>query len=56
MHPSSEEPMYLILNLGMSPAFQTLQFNKLKFPGVLRIDYVRVWQEQGKVDVSCDPA
>lgn len=47
--------MYLIMNLALSPAFQTLQFNRLKFPGVMRIDYVRVWQQKGKTDVTCDP-
>lgn len=52
----SEEPMYMIMNLGMSPAFQSLQFNRLEFPGTFFIDYVRVWQEKGKTDVTCDPA
>lgn len=48
--------MYLILNYALSPAFQSLQFNRLQFPGYMYIDYVRVWQEKGKVDVTCDPA
>lgn len=24
-------------------------------PGTMHVDYVRVWQEKGKTDVSCDP-
>lgn len=51
----SEEPMYMIMNLALSPAFQALQFNKLQFPGTFYIDYVRVWQEKGKTDITCDP-
>lgn len=51
----SEEPMYMILNFALSPAFQTLQFNRLEFPGTMYVDYVRVWQEKGKTDITCDP-
>ncbi|CAD6582269.1 MAG: hypothetical protein CYPHOPRED_001879, partial [Cyphobasidiales sp. Tagirdzhanova-0007] len=51
----SEEPMYMIINLGMSSKFQALQFNALKFPATMYIDYVRVWQPQGQTDISCDP-
>lgn len=47
--------MYLILNFGMSAAFQALQFNRLEFPGYMYVDYVRVWQEKGKGDISCNP-
>ena len=47
--------MYMILNLGMSSKFQSLQFNALQFPAIMYIDYVRVWQEQGQTDISCDP-
>lgn len=51
----SVEPMYMVLNLALSAAFQSLQFDRLEFPGTLRIDYVRVWQERGKTSITCDP-
>lgn len=51
----SEEPMYVILNLAISPSFQSLQFDRLEFPGTFLIDYVRVWQKKGQTDVTCDP-
>lgn len=51
----SVEPMYMVLNLALSAAFQSLQFDRLEFPGTLRIDYVRVWQEKGKTSITCDP-
>ena len=45
----------MIINLGMSSKFQSLQFNALKFPATMYIDYVRVWQPQGQTDITCDP-
>ncbi|KDE08956.1 hypothetical protein MVLG_01046 [Microbotryum lychnidis-dioicae p1A1 Lamole] len=51
----SEEPMSIMLNLAISDKFQPPEWNKIVFPGVLRIDFVRVWQ-QGKGDVGCDPS
>ncbi|ORY56798.1 family 16 glycoside hydrolase [Leucosporidium creatinivorum] len=50
----SEEPMSIILNLGISNSFQTPQWDKIRFPGILRIDYVRVYQK-GDPQVGCDP-
>jgi len=51
----SEEPMYIILNLAISASFQSLQFDRLTFPGTFRIDYVRVWQPKGETSITCDP-
>ncbi|KAF7294736.1 Beta-glucan synthesis-associated protein SKN1 [Mycena indigotica] len=52
----TEEPMYLVLNLGMSPSFQQQDFNAMKFPAQMRIDYVRVYQQSGIKDgVTCNP-
>ncbi|KAG0704274.1 glycoside hydrolase family 16 protein [Suillus ampliporus] len=51
-----EEPMYVILNLGLSPSFQEQDFMHLQFPSEMYIDYVRVYQREGiKNGVTCDP-
>ncbi|KAH8827210.1 glycoside hydrolase family 16 protein [Flagelloscypha sp. PMI_526] len=51
-----EEPMYLILNLGMSNFFQKVDFNNLKLPVQMFVDYVRVYQRKGtKNGMTCDP-
>ncbi|KAB5596414.1 Beta-glucan synthesis-associated protein SKN1 [Ceratobasidium theobromae] len=52
----SEEPMYIILNLGLSPSFQGIDFKNLKFPATMLVDYVRVYQRAGYENVGCDPA
>ncbi|KAJ7066571.1 glycoside hydrolase family 16 protein [Mycena amicta] len=52
-----EEPMYLILNLGMSPGFQAQDFKHMTFPNKMFIDYVRVYQREGVSEGStCDPS
>ncbi|KAL9936671.1 hypothetical protein V8E36_004739 [Tilletia maclaganii] len=48
------EPMYIIFNLGMSRGFSPVDFDKIKFPGVMSIDYVRVYQDEDHVTLSCD--
>ncbi|KAJ7578273.1 glycoside hydrolase family 16 protein [Mycena floridula] len=40
----SEEPMYLIFNLGMSPSFQPQDYKHLVFPSTMYVDYVRIYQ------------
>ncbi|PVG00271.1 putative KRE6-glucan synthase subunit [Serendipita vermifera] len=50
-----EEPMYIVLNFGMSPGFQGQDFSKLKFPAEMWVDYVRVYQREGNEDYSCSP-
>ncbi|KAJ7063500.1 glycoside hydrolase family 16 protein [Mycena amicta] len=52
----TEEPMYLVFNLGMSPGFQHQDFKHMQFPAEMRIDYVRVYQQAGTKDgTTCDP-
>ncbi|CAA7261393.1 unnamed protein product [Cyclocybe aegerita] len=52
----SEEPMYVILNLGMSPSFQRPDFQHLTFPVSMYIDYVRIYQRRGVKDgITCNP-
>ncbi|KAE8232033.1 hypothetical protein CF326_g2940 [Tilletia indica] len=48
------EPMYIIFNLGMSRGFSPVDFDKLIFPGVMSVDYVRVYQDEDKEALSCD--
>lgn len=35
------EPMYVILNLGMSESFGQIQYDKLPFPAQMKVDWVR---------------
>ncbi|KAK4999679.1 beta-glucan synthesis-associated protein [Elasticomyces elasticus] len=51
----SEEPMSLILNLGISNSWVDINWAALKFPTVYRIDYVRWYQKEGESMVTCDP-
>ncbi|GAA6019163.1 hypothetical protein JCM10207_006570 [Rhodosporidiobolus poonsookiae] len=49
------EPMYLLLNLGMSENFGDVDLQNLVFPAKMRVDYVRVYQDKDHVSVGCDP-
>lgn len=51
----SEEPMSLILNLGISNNWVDINWAALKFPTVMRVDYVRWYQKEGEESVTCDP-
>lgn len=54
----SVEPMSIIINLGMSPTFQHVNFGSggVVFPATMSVDYVRVYQLDGQSDrISCDP-
>jgi len=53
--PIPQEPMYLIINLGMSESFSTIDFDHLTFPNHLRVDYVRVYQDPNNINIGCDP-
>ncbi|WFC99881.1 hypothetical protein MYAM1_002627 [Malassezia yamatoensis] len=50
-----EEPMYIIMNLGIASSFSFVNWWELEFPAVMRISYVRVWQEPDKIRTSCSP-
>jgi len=52
----SEEPMALVLNLGLSKSFQSLNWPTLQFPAHLRFDYVRVYQRKDSQNIGCDPS
>ncbi|KAF8167744.1 beta-glucan synthesis-associated protein [Crassisporium funariophilum] len=53
--PIPMEPMYLIVNLGMSENFGTVDLEHLTFPAVMRVDYIRVYQPKGAINIGCDP-
>lgn len=51
----SVEPMSIILNLGISPNWQTIDLSTMIFPAEMLIDYVRVYQRKGQTNVGCSP-
>jgi len=50
-----EEPMALVLNLGMSHNWQTIDFTTMEFPAIMQVDYVRVYQRSGHTNIGCNP-
>ena len=52
------EPMSIVMNLGMSAGFQTVDFTDggVAFPAQMKVDYVRIYQEKGQEKMSCDPS
>ncbi|ESK95066.1 glycoside hydrolase family 16 protein [Moniliophthora roreri MCA 2997] len=53
--PIPQEPMYIIMNLGMSKSFGEVDINHLTFPNHMRVDWIRVYQDPKKINVGCDP-
>ncbi|TBU27933.1 glycoside hydrolase family 16 protein [Dichomitus squalens] len=53
--PVSQEPMYLIMNLGISEAFGEVEYDILMFPLTMRIDWIRVYQDPNAINIGCDP-
>jgi len=51
----SQEPMSLVLNLGLSNSWTYIDWARLVFPTVMRVDYVRWYQKKGNRSVTCDP-
>ncbi|GMK57123.1 hypothetical protein CspeluHIS016_0309630 [Cutaneotrichosporon spelunceum] len=53
----SREPMYMIVNLGISPNFGYIDFEGLEdlWPVEMHVDYIRVYQDPKKSRVGCDP-
>ncbi|KAA1088213.1 hypothetical protein PGTUg99_026290 [Puccinia graminis f. sp. tritici] len=51
----SEEPMYIILNLAISEAFETVDAAHLPTPARMLVDYVRVYQRKGQENIGCSP-
>lgn len=53
--PIPQEPMYIIANLGISPAFGGLDPSLLTFPATMSIDWIRVYQPKDNKNIGCDP-
>ncbi|KAF5358816.1 hypothetical protein D9758_008569 [Tetrapyrgos nigripes] len=51
----SREPMYMIVNLGLSEGFSWIDYANLTFPTTMRVDWIRVYQHQDKINIGCDP-
>lgn len=39
----------------MSRNFGAIDFEHLTFPTVLRIDYIRIYQDMDRINIGCDP-
>ncbi|KAJ8592056.1 glycoside hydrolase family 16 protein [Rhizopogon salebrosus TDB-379] len=50
-----QEPMYIIANLGFSLNFGGIDFDNIKFPSTMMIDYIRVYQPSNAHNIGCDP-
>jgi hypothetical protein len=46
---------YLLLNLGMSENFGTVDLEHIQFPAKMTVDYIRVYQDPDNVNIGCDP-
>ncbi|KAI0638361.1 glycoside hydrolase family 16 protein [Trametes polyzona] len=53
--PVPPEPMYIIMNLGMSHNFGEVDLDHLPFPVHMRVDYIRVYQPSHSINIGCDP-
>ncbi|CEL58009.1 Beta-glucan synthesis-associated protein KRE6 OS=Saccharomyces cerevisiae (strain ATCC 204508 / S288c) GN=KRE6 PE=1 SV=2 [Rhizoctonia solani AG-1 IB] len=53
--PVPQEPMYMIVNLGISPQFGGIDFEHLTFPATMLVDWVRVYQPKDNHNIGCDP-
>ncbi|KAJ7261149.1 beta-glucan synthesis-associated [Mycena rebaudengoi] len=53
--PVTEEPMYILANLGISRAFGFVDFEHLTFPSTMLIDWIRVYQDPNAINIGCDP-
>ncbi|CAE6468714.1 unnamed protein product [Rhizoctonia solani] len=53
--PVPVEPMYLIVNLGISPNFGAIDWENLIFPAYMLVDWIRVYQPKDAHNIGCDP-
>ncbi|KAK7044475.1 GH16 domain-containing protein [Favolaschia claudopus] len=53
--PITDEPLYIIANLGISKSFGDIDYAHLNLPATMLIDYVRVYQHPDKINIGCDP-
>ncbi|KAI5952668.1 SKN1 [Candida jiufengensis] len=50
-----KEPISIIMNLGISNSWAYIDWPSLVFPSTMRVDYVRVYQPEDEINMSCDP-
>lgn len=53
--PIPQEPMYIIVNFGMSKNFAEVDLDNLPFPATMLVDYIRVYQRKDEKNIGCDP-
>ncbi|KAI0094783.1 glycoside hydrolase family 16 protein [Irpex rosettiformis] len=53
--PVPQEPMYIIINLGLSKNFGFVDVDHLTFPTTMKVDWVRVYQDPDRKNIGCDP-
>lgn len=53
--PVPQEPMYIIANLGMSTNFGFVDLEHLTFPTIMKVDWIRVYQDPDNINIGCDP-
>lgn len=51
----SQEPMSMILNLGISNNWAYIDWPSIDFPVQMEIDYVRIYQPKNATSLTCDP-
>lgn len=52
-----QEPMAMVMNFGMSNGFSQLNLTGLAhlMPATMRVDYLRIYQDEDNQSVTCDP-
>ncbi|KAI3609878.1 glycoside hydrolase family 16 protein [Moniliophthora roreri] len=53
--PVPQEPMYIIVNLGLSHNFGFVDLERLTFPTSYYVDWIRVYQDPNEINIGCDP-
>lgn len=53
--PIPEEPMYILMNVAISSGFGSVEWDELKFPATMEVDYIRLYQAPDKQNLGCDP-
>lgn len=51
----SKEPMSIIMNLGISNNWAYIDWQMIFFPVTFSIDYVRLYQPEDQISLTCDP-
>ncbi|KAL0959642.1 hypothetical protein HGRIS_011344 [Hohenbuehelia grisea] len=54
--PVPQEPMYIVINLGLSRSFGPVDLDHLIFPNHMRVDYIRVYQPSDAINIGCSPS